>query len=193
MKRMTSILLLTAVVGGVGAGGVPRAAWAQDAHDCEHSGEKTFASPDERWVATVQEEVCAIGTRAGAGIMVDLALKSDAKHAKRMLNLRVPRSRELWPRVIWKSPTTMEVWVPNRAEIMAQQLQFDGVQIQLKYCGDNPAERAQKTDYEAAVKQWMKDTTGWAQKKKQDPQFSEPRPKRPVEPAYSSESCTNVG
>ncbi len=100
-------------------------------------------SPDGRWVATRAGGSCAIGTRTGAGIMVDLALASDASHAKRVFNMRVPRTRDLWPRVIWKSPTTMELWAPNRAEIMAQESQFDGVQIQLKYCGDNPAERAQ--------------------------------------------------
>src|ERR1041384_5590486 len=49
--------------------------------------------------------------------MVDLALASDASHAKRVFNMRVPRSRDQWPRVIWKSPTTMELWAPNRAEI----------------------------------------------------------------------------
>src|SRR3954463_11762821 len=157
----------------------PMAGWAADAHDCEHAGEKKVESPDGRWVATVQEEVCAIGNRTGAGIMVDLALAADASHAKRVFNMRVPRSRDLWPRVIWKSPTTMELWAPNRAEILAQESQFEGVQIQLKYCGDNAAERAQVSEYQAALKQWMKDTTEWAQKRKQDPSFSEPRPKRP--------------
>ncbi len=55
------------------------------------------------------------------------------------------------------------------------------MQVQLKYCGDNPAERAQVAEYQAAVKQWMKDTTEWAQKRKADPAFSEPRPKRTAE------------
>ena len=59
--------------------------------------------------------------------------------------------------------------------------------------GEFDSERAQLGEYQAALKQWMKDTTEWAQKKKQDPGFSEPRPKRPVEPTYSSDSCANVG
>ena len=181
--RLLSVLLALSPVAG----------WAADTRDCEHAGERKVESPDGRWVATVQEEVCAIGTGTGAGIMVDLALASDASHAKRVFNMRVPRSRDLWPRVIWKGPTTMELWAPNRAEIMAQEAQFEGVQIQLRYCGDNPAERAQVVEYQAALKQWMKDTTEWAQKRKQDPAFNEPRPKRPVEPSYSSDSCASVG
>jgi len=186
MTRFATLLLFLGLA--------PVASWAaDDVHDCEHSGTKTVASPDGRWIATVQEEVCAIGTRTGAGIMVDLALASDASHAKRVFNMRVPRSRDLWPRVIWKSPTSMELWAPNRAEILAQESQVEGVQIQLKYCGDNPAERAQVGEYQMALKQWMKDTTEWAQKRKQDPNFSEPRPKRPVEPTYSSDSCAGVG
>ncbi|MEJ0036017.1 MAG: hypothetical protein WDO68_08025 [Gammaproteobacteria bacterium] len=184
---MTSILLLTFLF-------APVAGWAADAqHDCEHAGEKMFASPDGRWVATVREEVCAIGNTTGAGIMVDLALAADAAHAKRVFNMRVPRSRDLWPRVVWTGPMAMELWAPNRADIMAQESQFDGVRIQLKYCGDNPAERAQVAEYQTALKQWMKDTTEWARKRKQDPSFSEARPKRPAEPTYSSDSCANVG
>jgi hypothetical protein len=181
MTRLALTLLLALV---------PAASWAAE---CEHSGEKSYASPDGKWTATVQEEVCAVGTGTAAGVMVDLALTSDATHAKRVFNMRVPRSRDQWPRVIWKSPTVMELWAPNRADIMAQESGFDGVQIQLRYCGDNPAERAQVGEYQAALKQWMKDTTEWAQKKKQDPSFNEPRPKRPVEPTYSSDSCANVG
>src|SRR5690349_13729385 len=86
----TSTLLVTLVF-------APMASWADDSHDCEHSGEKMSTSPDGRWVATVQEEVCAIGTSTGAGVMVDLALASNSKHAKRVFNMRVPRSRDLWP------------------------------------------------------------------------------------------------
>jgi hypothetical protein len=186
MMRLASLVLLTLAC-------APLAGWAQEAHDCEHAGTKKYESPDGRWVATVQEEVCAIGNRTGAGIMVDLALASDGSHAKRVFNMRVPRTRDQWPRVIWKTPTTMELWAPNRAEILAQESSFDGVQIQLEYCGDNPAERAQVAEYQAAFKQWMKDTTEWAQKRKADPAFSEPRPKRPEEPKYSSDSCQSVG
>jgi hypothetical protein len=183
MKRVISILLLM----------LPMAAWAADTHECEHSGEKKYESPDGRWVATVQEEVCAIGEHAAAGVMVDLALAADASHAKRVFNMRVPRSRDLWPRVIWKGPQAMEVWAPNRADIMAKESSFDGVQIELRYCGDNPAERAQVAQYQAAFEQWKKDTTEWAQKRKQDPNFDAPRPKRPVEPTYSPDTCANVG
>ena len=183
MMRIASILLLT----------IALAPMAGRAADCEHSGEKMFPSPDGKWVATVQEEVCAVGNGTAAGVMVDLARADDAAHAMRIFNMRVPRSRDLWPRVIWKAPTVMELWAPNRAEIMGQASSFDGVQIQLRYCGDNPAERAQVGEYQAALKQWMKDTTEWAQKKKQDPGFNEPRPERPVEPTYSSDSCADAG
>jgi hypothetical protein len=185
MKAAT-ILLLTLTLAPLGA-------WAADAHECEHSGTKMYPSPDGRWVATVQEEVCAIGNSTGAGIMVDLVSSADSSHGKRVFNMRVPSSRDRWPRVVWKSPTVMELWAPNRAEISVQESAFDGVQIQLRYCGDNPAERAQVGEYQTALKQWMHDTTEWAQKKKQNPGFSEPRPKRPEEPRYSSDSCEGVG
>ena len=171
----------------------PACAMAADAADCEHSGEKSVPSPDGRWVATVQEVVCAVGEGTGAGVMVDLALSSDATHAKRVFSMRVPRSRDHWPRVIWKSASTMELWAPNRAEIGLSLAQFDDVHIELKYCGDNPEERAAVAAYQAAFKKWMQDTTAWVQRRKADPNFKDPRPQRPMEPTYSSDSCANVG
>jgi hypothetical protein len=173
--------------------GIPVCTLAAEATDCEHSGVKSVTSPDGRWVATVQEVVCAFGNKAGAAVVVDLALSADPTHSKRIFNMNVPRSRDRWPRVIWKSPSTLELWAPNRAEIGVRLEEFDGVRIEFKYCGDNPEERAQVVEYQTAFKKWMQDTTAWVQRRKADPSLKEPRPERPTEPRYSSDSCANVG
>jgi hypothetical protein len=171
----------------------PAAAIAQEATDCDHSAAKTYASPDGRWVASVQEEVCAVGNRAAAAVNVDVSPASDPKHAGRVFSMAVPRSRDQWPRIIWKGPNAMELWAPNRAHIVKQLPAFEDIQIELKYCGDNPAERAQVVEYQAAFKKWMQDTTAWVEKRKSNPEDPTPRPRRPVEPNYSSDSCANVG
>src|SRR5687767_584976 len=106
--------------------------------------------------------------------------------------MRVPRSRDHWLRVVWKSPTEMELWAPNRAEIGRKLSEAEGIRIELKYCGDNPRERAAQVEYQAAFRKWMQHTTAWAEKRKRDPANPGPRPKRPVEPTYSPDSCENV-
>jgi hypothetical protein len=141
----------------------------------------------------VQEEVCDAGGAAAAGVVVELATAADPDHPQRIFSMSVPRSRDQWPKVLWKSASELELWVPNRAAIGMQKAQSQGIQIQLKYCGDNPAERAQVAGFQAAFKQWMRDTTAWVERKKRDPTLSEPRPKRPVEPAYSPDTCTDIG
>jgi hypothetical protein len=86
----------------------------------------------------------------------------------------------------------MEVWVPNLAEIGAHVAEAEGVRIDLKYCGDNPEERAKRAEYQVALKQWMKDTTAWVQQKKNDPSNTAPRPKRPEEPRLTASTCSGL-
>src|SRR5262245_42022906 len=162
------------------------------AADCDHSGAKTTPSPDGRWVATVQEEVCATDKGAAAGVNVDLALADDPAHESRVFSMSVPRSRDEWPHVVWKSATSMEVWVPNLADVGLHVADAEGVHIDLKYCGDNPEQRAKRAGYQVALKQWMKDTTAWVQQKKNDPNSTAPRPKRPEEPALTASTCAGI-
>jgi hypothetical protein len=185
MYRAALILAATALL-------APSGAFPQEVTDCEHSDAKTILSPDKKWIASVQEQVCAVGNRAAAAVNVDLLRAADSSHAGRVFSMRVPRSRDHWPRVIWISPTEMQLWAPNRAEIGKQLSEFEGIRIELKYCGDNPQERAQVVEYQAAFKKWMQDTTAWAERRKVDPSDPTPRPKRPVEPRYSSDSCENI-
>jgi hypothetical protein len=171
----------------------PTGATAAEVTDCDHSAAKTYSSPDGRWVASVQEEVCAVGNRAAAAVNVDVALAADPKHAGRIFSMAVPRSRDQWPRVVWTGPSAMELWAPNRAHILKQLPAFEDVKVELKYCGDNPAERTRKAEYEAAFRKWMQDTTAWVERRKRDPADKTPRPQRPAEPSYSSDSCANLG
>jgi len=185
MRIATAILMATLLA--------PAGAIAEEVTDCDHSAAKTYASPDGRWVASVQEEVCAVGNRAAAAVNVDVSQSSDPKRTTRVFSMAVPRSRDQWPRVVWRGDNAMELWAPNRAHILKQLSELEDIRIELKYCGDNPAERAQMAQYQAAFRKWMQDTTAWVEKRKRDPTDQTPRPKRPVEPTYSSDSCANVG
>jgi hypothetical protein len=184
--RVDFLLLLPFVL-------APALGWAAEPAHCEHSGERSAKSPDGRWVATVQEEVCDANGVAAAGVVVDLSPSADATHAQRVFSMTVPRSRDEWPKVLWKDAGLLELWVPNRAAIGMQKSESQGVRIELKYCGDNPQERAQVAEFQATFKKWMSDTTGWMERKKRDPNVSEPRPKRPIEPTYPPDTCGDIG
>jgi hypothetical protein len=172
---------------------LPTGARGAEVTDCDHSAATTYPSPDGRWVASVQEEVCAVGNRAAAAVNVDIASASDPKRVGRVFSMAVPRSRDRWPRIVWKDEKSLELWAPNRAHIVKPVQPFEDLRIELRYCGDNPGERAQMVAYQEAFQQWMKDTTEWVERRKRDPSDQTPRPKRPSEPSYSSDSCAGVG
>ncbi len=158
---------------------------------CDRSETKATPSPDGKWVANVQEEVCATATGAAAGITVVIASATDAAHGKRVFIMPVPRSREDWPRIRWDSPTAMEVRVANLSEAGPPEPEYEGIRISLSYCNDNPEDRARLADWKAAVKQWQKDVTAWAGKRKQDAAGAGARPPRPEEPRLSPGRCTD--
>jgi hypothetical protein len=158
---------------------------------CDRSGSKSTLSPDGRWVANVQEEVCATETGAAAGITVVLMSTKDPTQSHRVFIMPVPGSRDDWPRIRWQAPEAMEVRVPNLTDAAPPEPAFAGIRITLTYCGDNPSDRTQLAEYKLAVKQWQRDVTAWAQQRKQDPASVGPRPPRPEEPRLASGRCTD--
>jgi len=157
--------------------------------ECEQSGSKSTPSPDGRWTAHVQEEVCATASGAAAGITVVLPATADPSRSKRVFIMPVPGSREDWPRIRWQGPDAMELRVPNLSEPSQPDPEFEGVRISLAFCGDNPADRARMASWKAAVKQWQVDVSAWAQRRKQDATTAGPRPPRPEEPVLSTGRC----
>jgi hypothetical protein len=158
---------------------------------CDRSGSKVTPSPDGRWIANVQEEVCATATGVAAGITVILVSARDDALTKRVFIMPVPRSRDDWPRIHWSGPDAMEVRVPNLAEPNPPEPAFEGIRISLAYCNDNPEDRARLAGYKAAVQQWQKDVTAWAALRKQDPAAAGPRPPRPEDPKLEFGRCTD--
>jgi len=158
---------------------------------CDRSGSTPTPSPDGQWVANVQEEVCATSNGAAAGVTVIVSSLKDPTRSKRVFIMTVPRSREDWPRIRWQGPAAMEIRVPNLSEATAPAPEFEGIQITLAYCGDNPQDRERLASYKVAVKQWQKDVSAWAQLRKQDAATAGPRPSRPEEPRLAAGHCVD--
>ncbi len=159
--------------------------------ECDQSETRATPSPDDHWVANVQEEVCATANGTAAGITVILASKQQTARSKRVFMMPVPRSREDWPRIRWRNASEMEIRVPNLAEVKPPDAEFDGVRISLAWCGDNPDDRARQAAYKAAVLQWQKDVSAWVKRRNEDAQAAGPRPPRPEEPRLAPGRCTD--
>jgi hypothetical protein len=160
---------------------------------CERSGSISTPSPDGKWVANVQEEVCATngGTGTAAGITVVLVSAQDPARSRRVFMMPVPRSREDWPRIRWQAADAMQLRIPNLSDASPPEPQFEGVHITLAYCGDNPDDRARLAAYKSAVQQWQKDVSAWVRQRKDNAEIAGPRPPRPEEPVLSPGRCTD--
>jgi hypothetical protein len=158
---------------------------------CDRSGSKPTPSPDGRWVANVQEEVCETATGAAAGITVNLVPARDPESPRRVFIMPVPRSRDDWPQIRWLAPDAMEIRVPNLSEAPSPEPEFEGIRITLAYCGDNPGDRARLVEYRAAVKQWQTVVSAWVKQRNEDPVKAGPRPPRPEEPRMPFGRCVD--
>ena len=168
---------------------LPMSAAAAEPTDCDRSESRLTPSPDGRVTASVQEQVCAVGKRAAAAITVLLIDARDPATSTRVASTAVPRSRDEWPRAVWRDATTLEVWVPNLTEMLTLESSAQGVRVELKRCNDDPAAREQVAGYKQSFEQWKRDTTAWVERRKQDPTSAGPRPERPREPAVPIGRC----
>jgi hypothetical protein len=159
---------------------------------CDGSESKLTASPDKRFTASVQEQVCSASSGRGAvaGITVILLPADAPQQTGRVAMTAVPRSHDEWPRVVWRSATALEVWVPNLAHVVEVKPGFRDVTVTLKYCGDNPEDRARVAQYQTDFERWKKDTTAWVERRKADPEQAGARPVRPEEPRLPRGVCT---
>jgi hypothetical protein len=188
MTRRLRLAALLALAGLSGHAGTLRAAEPE----CDRSGSKNTPSPDGRWIASVQEEVCTTDSGgAAAGITVVLVSTADAEHRRRIFLMPVPRSRDDWPQVRWQGPAMLELRVPNLSEPSPPEPEYEGIKVKLAFCGDNPAERAALASYKLAVKQWQKDMGAWVARRKQDESSAGERPPRPEEPRLAPGRCTD--
>ena len=156
---------------------------------CDGSEPMATPSPKGGWTASVQERVCSTDRGAAAAVMVTVAQKDAPTAGERVVSIAVPRSRDEWPRVVWRSETSLEVWVPNFAHVLEVKPAFRDVTVALKYCADDPDARASVAQHQVDVKRWQETVTRWAALRKTDPEGVGPRPPRPVEPSVARRPC----
>jgi hypothetical protein len=110
----------------------------------------------------------------------------------RVVAIAVPRTRDEWPKVVWRSESALEVWVPNLAQVLETRPAPAGLTMALKYCGDDPAARAAVAQYDRDLQAWKDATTRWAQARRKDAAAAGERPVRPEEPRVVRRACSDA-
>ena len=162
---------------------------AADEQVCDESAAIVTASPSRTWVVSVQEKVCSTENGAVANVQVSVASSQATMESEAVVTTAVPRTRDEWPKAVWRSNTLLEVWVPNLAHVLEVKPAYRDVAVSLKYCGDDPTARARVAQYQVDQKRWMEEVTLWAKLRKVDPAAAGPRPARPEAPSDSNRAC----
>lgn len=176
---------LLAVLPFAGAGAAERA--------CDQSESIVSAAPGGRLAASVQHQVCETSTGGvGAAVTVYVGEAAAPLKGSRVVAIAVPRSREEWPVAVWRSASSLEVWVPNLAQVLETQPGHADVSLTLRYCGDDPAARDRVARHADALKAWMESVSRWNEARKLDAKAAGPRPERPADPPRTSRACTDA-
>lgn len=183
VRELCGIALLLAASGpSLGAGA-----------ECEQSEALITPAPQGQLEASVLHRVCATSTGGvAAAVTVYVGAPGAALQGERVAAIAVPPSREQWPRVVWRSPLRLEVWVPNLANVLEVRPAYRDVQVQLRYCDDDPAARAAVAQYEADMKDWMAAVTRWNEARQVDPVAAGTRPARPRQPDMTPRACRDA-
>lgn len=159
---------------------------------CEQSESTVTPSPRGDRAASVQHQVCDTGGGVSAAITVYVGEAAAPLTGGRVVSVAVPRSRAEWPVARWRDARTLEVWVPNLANVLETQAAWKDVDVTLKYCGDDPDARQRVAQHELDMQQWREAVTQWARQRRDDPDAAGPRPERPAEPRVQVRACTDA-
>jgi hypothetical protein len=184
MRTILCILLIGVTGSGAGAAAEPV---------CEQSEATITSAPGGRLEASVLHRVCETSTGgAAAAVTVYVGASGAALQGERVVAIAVPRSRDEWPRAVWRGDSLLEVWVPNLAQVLEVRPAFRDVQVRLKYCADDPEERERIARHKTDLQEWMAAVTRWNEARKSDPANAGSRPPRPEEPRLAPRACRDA-
>lgn len=164
-------------------------AWSAE-RVCEQSESSVVAAPAGKVAASVQHQVCETSSGGvAAAVTVFVGEAAAPLNGTRVAAVAVPRSREEWPQVVWRSDSALEVWVPNLAQVLETAPVAGGISITLRYCGDDPEARARVAQYQVDLQEWMAAVTRWNELRQRDAAAAGPRPPRPEQPKTASRPC----
>ena len=143
---------------------------------CEQSEATVTPAPDGRLAASVQHQVCA--TESGgvaAAVTVFIGDAGAPLQGSRVVMTAVPRSRDEWPQAVlaWQCGAR-SLGAEPREGAREQMPTYKDVAVALKYCADDPGQRARVAQHQVDIQQWMAAVTRWSELRKKDPQGAGP-------------------
>lgn len=130
------------------------AGYAQEGGGCLRETISIQASPDDKWIALVQEDTCSDGHFVTVvNDVVELTLRNgletillkqhpDApRHENDIFSTEEHGAPEFRPVTRWLTPTSLEITVPNKSLIGLKKKTYEGIDISVKYVPDNLKER----------------------------------------------------
>jgi hypothetical protein len=111
---------------------------------CDRKTISMLMSPDDSWIAFVQEDTCSGESFATTGItdIVQLARPGQKATATDDVFAVVEHGNPLnRPLTQWLTPRKLQITVPNKSLIGLKKSQHEDIEIVVKYQPDDPAER----------------------------------------------------
>jgi hypothetical protein len=110
---------------------------------CDQYPISMVLSPNDKWVAFAQEEICADGGFVTTIANVVQIARRGEEPAKQNVVFSIdngghPRNR---PLIRWLSPERLQITVPNKSLYKIHKGSFDGVDLVIQHEPDDPAER----------------------------------------------------
>jgi hypothetical protein len=152
--QTTASCCLTILFFTTGAAMLGGTALAQEKGGCQRETISVLMSPDDTWVALVQEDTCSDGyfvttvtdtvqlARRDTTDTVQLTRHADVpKHENDVFALDEHGRPENRPLARWLSPQELQVMIPNKSLIGLQKNSYESIEIVIKYEPDDPAER----------------------------------------------------
>jgi hypothetical protein len=122
--------------------------------ECERGTISMLVSPDDAWVALVQEGVCSDGgfvtistdtvrlVRRDLVDTIQLALHSEKpEHENDVLVVDDYGHPENRPLIQWLSTRKLQITIPNISGVGLQKSSYQGIDVAIKYEPDDPAAR----------------------------------------------------
>jgi hypothetical protein len=157
-----------------------------DFPNCEREVLQSEVSPRGDWTATSIQEVCQLGISTGASALVQLSSRSDPRLVQIVLAMTLPARAEENPRIVWSSPTQLGIVVDAGSRFGLRVAEYQGIQIEVSYCPDDPLFREALLQWQGAYRQWIRDSTAWSEARRRDPQSAGPKPAMPQPPVRSA-------
>jgi hypothetical protein len=101
-------------------------------------------SPDDAWVAVVEEHVCSGEGLATTGVDDTVQLLRSGEKPKRgdyVFSISEQGNPLNRPLTRWLSPQKLQITIPNKSLFVLKRDRYEGIEIVVKYEPNDPAER----------------------------------------------------